>query len=649
MFESKKGWLHFLFANPNDDYYTYSGAKMDEDRYLFYQLKNKGYKGVFFIQELQNQEKPVVRTEDYKSAEIYGKEARKGKTPWSSYSDIGFESKTVAGKMICELKHLNDNELRERILTLFSSNEKYAFIFPMRTYIDLYKEDIYRNTLISQLSKHKHKDIGKKSIFIITASCFAEDSLYWLRDDKNVFDSSLGDKVRDMKNRKDRFLWYPMMASKLGDCYNVWNQFRKCDIERMFRYGVLCENWSLGKSCLEDYIDFIYAWYHSSAFESCYPKLFPSREKHSQRELSAYLRQNKGQIWETMEQEIMRLNESRSQEERLLAVIEKFYQVPAESEIIHPILSECGVQHELQNIKIEELIPDKDEYQKTLLIGRFNRVVRELHKPWNKDNINVTLGYSAMEGSGEKPPLECCADLLSKLRSAGRKSLLAVDQIVKLMEYSVTDGIDDIQQGFSELFDKKIKYLKAAVNNAIAIADKQWDAQQCKAEIQLSAEKLSKAKKLFESNPYKYLLDETITEITPELKTVQYQQNEINRLKNELQFKKIRYVDILSGISDYTYMISRINEAVAQLKQDGLSLDGLTAMMDEMTEEVKAKKLEEARYRRKLDTAFVHFDTTLEELQKYVEDNNLNDSHIEPIFAERSMQVTSDIKKKQLN
>ena len=48
-FDSEKGLIHLVFANHEDTYYLGSLVKLNLWQYLYSQLRQQGYKGIYFI------------------------------------------------------------------------------------------------------------------------------------------------------------------------------------------------------------------------------------------------------------------------------------------------------------------------------------------------------------------------------------------------------------------------------------------------------------------------------------------------------------------------------------------------------------------------------------------------------------------------
>ena len=52
-FDSEKGLIHLVFANHEDTYYLDSLVKLNLWQYLYSQLRQQGYKGIYFIREMR--------------------------------------------------------------------------------------------------------------------------------------------------------------------------------------------------------------------------------------------------------------------------------------------------------------------------------------------------------------------------------------------------------------------------------------------------------------------------------------------------------------------------------------------------------------------------------------------------------------------
>ncbi len=627
MFQADSGWLHFLFADPRDHYYTGSIVRLDRTRYIYYHLKKKGYKGVFFYQDLRNGS--LVRTEDRASADLYKVKAIKG---FWQYVDASVTIETQQGREVYQIVHKDPDELRRRIIEFIKEPEDhYAFVFPIDVYYELYERNEDRLELLTAWNKYR-----QKSIFLIVANCRADASLGYLTDHDGVFGSSLGAEVEQLLKWKHRFVWYHEMKRVLKNRYNAWNQFRREDIERMIEYGGICENWSFDWSHLDDYVDFIYAWYHSSAFASCYPGMFPAKEKRSLDALAECLGGRNSRVWERMEQAIEELNKKKKDRKSLLHMIKQMYSI--NTDIMHPTLEESFEQRELADIPIEELLADgTGAYERQILAGRFFDVIQELRKPWSDGNVTVALQRGFGGGYEAESPVSYCAQMLSKLNNSGIASYQAVEKIVRMMEYCIGKGCED-RQFDPDLFDKKMRCRETIVRIAMEIAELQKSAVQCEKAISECEEEFQKMLQKAKAN--QMTIDPSITSVTVDMLLTEAQQKRVVYLDKEKTAKKARLAGENKKIVQYEQVISQFEETFERLAHN--TLTDLPALLKEMTEHLKDHAVQEVIASREIDEALSDYEITQSEIDKYTEHTDTQNDYREQCrrLLEEEIQTT---------
>lgn len=407
MFDSREGYLHFLFAN-EDHYYLDSLLRMNLTHYLHYLLKGDGYCGVFFVQDLRGG--CCVVMNDKESASVYSRKALRGVLNW--YKDAPVEKERGTYRV----EHRDENEMTERILRLIEEpDDNYAIVMPMQVFCRLFQRQEYLLRLITVL-----KEKRQNSILLITASLKANESMPLLLDRHGVFGSGICPEIERLQKRQQRFLLYEELEMELRHCYHAWDVMTKKKLRRMLLHGLLLEGWPLEPDCLEDFVDFIYAWYHSRSFAHRFSDVFKPYEWKSMKALEQQL--SRGQCLERLEKALDSLRREYGTVHGLGSAIAQRYRL--EEGNSQPRLQALPCVARMDKIKLEALFPEADRQQYIRTEELFFDVRKELLQPWSDGSVNLSS-------------MEFCMEWLRVLSEYRTPDPDSVRRVIDLMEYSV--------------------------------------------------------------------------------------------------------------------------------------------------------------------------------------------------------------------
>lgn len=582
MFDSKDGYLHLLFAN-EDHYYLGSLVRLDLSRKLYYILKRDQYQGVFFVQDLRGGCR--VKTEDAQSAAQYAKNIKKS---------FGFPVKVERENRQYRIRHKNKEEMMDRILRLFGEeNDCYAIVIPIRVFAELFQTESSRQRLNRALREQR-----QRSIFVITAPLKADASMKYLLDREGIFNTEVCPEMMRLLARPQRFLLYEELKLELLGRYHVWNQMREKDIRRMLMYGLFFEGWSGDPGRLEDYTDFIYAWYHSEPFSHKYKGILWKNQWRSMAELGNQLSGKK--CWKILDETIDCLRSELGMEGSLKERIAGQYPLCEEEQ--DPSLDISPSVTRLEQIEIEKLVPETEERKAEKIRADLCGIRRELLRPWS-------------DGTSNSSSIEFCAGRLKTLAGQREPEQRIVEKILEMMKYSVYSRE---RERAPKLFQRKIEYYEAMIRIAM-------DASELRLQIRKEEERLAQ-----EDLRYRRLLDRAKKELAGNQTLPEYGQSvdgemlhshavklELINAKKDLENKKSIIGTLEIRAAQHYQSVRQLELAVLNLREDNVTATA-EELLKHASDLIRQQANQEAEKMRRLREAQDQFQLVRKEAERSV-------------------------------
>ena len=211
-FMYKYGRFHFLFADREDEFYTQGLLRLDWTNMVCLMLRKAGYRRILFVHS-DGQEKVTVRSvceRDFRMASDTGKGQEKGLFGLLFKGGEGWLRQQLARMDAGTTVSLARGEFQELILFILRGEREgeTAFAVPVELFAGLYREPEQTDRLIQTIHmKQGQTFLPSKSggsIFLLTASMAAEESLNPLLDEQGVFHSSLFPEMREYVYGKPR-------------------------------------------------------------------------------------------------------------------------------------------------------------------------------------------------------------------------------------------------------------------------------------------------------------------------------------------------------------------------------------------------------------------------------------------------------------
>ncbi len=249
-FDAENGFLHFVFANGKDSYYTDSLMSMDYKSYLYYRLKKKKYKNILWIYKKENRDEYEVEFFDKSSGHLYERERR------IYYSGI----KTQKNE---------ENTASDRLIKLIERARNTAYIFNFRSFQALFygneerlKEILKKknNTSIALIKGWTDADRNTKILM-------REKSVY---KNKEIFPELVNSMSLENINGESCF---EKLKKLYGKRCCFLNDFCKERLIPVLQYA-LWKQYTLKDYSEEDILDaaeFISAWYRSVDMKERFP------------------------------------------------------------------------------------------------------------------------------------------------------------------------------------------------------------------------------------------------------------------------------------------------------------------------------------------------------------------------------------------
>ncbi|MBQ9148095.1 MAG: hypothetical protein IJX69_00855 [Oscillospiraceae bacterium] len=258
-FRAQDGFVHFVFANNKDCYFLPSLVRLDLNSYLYYQLKDQGYEGIFFVSGMDGEFLLSLYDED--AREIYRKHGRRN--TWGLAGIFsGDELRNTRS-----VPTLGAADTALRLTNILKKSRNLAFVFRLDCFCEIFGEN---RDLLTQFSRTGHKYLEQNgNILVLQAPMTASGSLPYLTDRNGVFARSEGTdlctELRQILEQEHAVKLYEQLSRDLGRRCVFLNTFSRENMELLVKSFYLVEKPDEQATLqdVRDLSDFLWAWYAS--------------------------------------------------------------------------------------------------------------------------------------------------------------------------------------------------------------------------------------------------------------------------------------------------------------------------------------------------------------------------------------------------
>lgn len=294
-FDAKEGMFHFLFAE-EDDYYLNSLVRLNLRRFLYYSLKKKNYKGIYFFRQrngvkglLGKKEEIAAYCMDETSGELY----LEGTGQYFGYSSVKREKEKAGNEMLYSYRGKRE-DAAARILNRVDREEPCAFVMHVSLMNTLLSIDGFAERL-----RKKAAGNCRKSILLLTASDSAEDSFETLCEIGRKV-PELFPEIEETVSSRERLSFYRHLKLNYGDRMQVWNQMERKHTGYLLRRMCIAGEFQGDERNLEAYADILYAYFRDRKVQCELESVFRAEAGHSLRNIRKNL-QNPS-VWSKMDE-----------------------------------------------------------------------------------------------------------------------------------------------------------------------------------------------------------------------------------------------------------------------------------------------------------------------------------------------------------
>lgn len=214
------GLIHMVFANA-DMYYLGSLVRLDSQRYLYYELKKKGYTAVLFLSGSQREGRYEAEMLDAESCSVYDKY---GRTVWDIFRTAEQqEKKSVLFK--------NLHSFLRQMLEMMRKERRFAFVFSVETFAELKQYD----ETVGELLECAAKNSGRGHIILVCAPVTAQGTREYFSDARGIFQSRLFPEIREIFQGPANVHIYEKLKEEMGDRMVLLNLLEREQINRLVR------------------------------------------------------------------------------------------------------------------------------------------------------------------------------------------------------------------------------------------------------------------------------------------------------------------------------------------------------------------------------------------------------------------------------
>lgn len=271
------GLCHFVFAN-DDVYFTESLMRLNLKQYIYYELKQLNYQGIFMLSG--DDIHCTLSIADAMSMSVYDQYRKK-----SVFAQIFGKDSSVQGATRINQEH--PEEFFECMIQMMQKEKKLAFVCSINIFAMLSQYPDYVQALC-ELAK---KNYSKNHMVIILAPTAVEGSLPYFADVQSVFRSELFAEIRQIFTVHENVYIYERLRQVMGSGILFMNYLEYSDIQKTVQYFVLAHPQYLinYKNIEADCTDYIWMYYHSDDFRMHAKTRLPENPYRVMREIEIWL------------------------------------------------------------------------------------------------------------------------------------------------------------------------------------------------------------------------------------------------------------------------------------------------------------------------------------------------------------------------
>lgn len=265
MFDADKGLIHFTFAN-EDTYFKKSFIMLDRQKNLYYELKERNYKTVIFV-DLQDSTYRIT-CGDSSAAKLYERCKTTGfKAKVLDALGIG----TFGGDIPQENKSMVfvlPREQKETVLgildRMMSNSSQTAFVFSMQAMASFQGISSAQKVIIKQ----KSENYQRRNMLLIVSYPDLQDSFEHLTNPDGIFQTEAFHEIREMCQKYNNLRLYDGMKQKMSERVTYLNDMGRDEISYLLTWAILKQGVHVSERLerREDYTDFLWLLTHSVKF-----------------------------------------------------------------------------------------------------------------------------------------------------------------------------------------------------------------------------------------------------------------------------------------------------------------------------------------------------------------------------------------------
>ena len=362
-FDWERGLIHMVFANA-DMYYLGSLVRLDSQRYLYYELKKKGYTAVLFLSGSQREGRYEAEMLDAESCSVYDKY---GRTVWDIFRTAEQqEKKSVLFK--------NLHSFLRQMLEMMRKERRFAFVFSVETFAELKQYD----ETVGELLECAAKNSGRGHIILVCAPVTAQGTREYFSDARGIFQSRLFPEIREIFQGPANVHIYEKLKEEMGDRMVLLNLLEREQINRLVRRFLMEKRtlWEEYADRSDDYGDVIWAWYHCSGFREKEKNLLPQNDTRMLQAIWKWL--SEPGMLARLDGRVSRLREEAGSGQPLWKWMIRRW---PEDKWIRCIYEDSAMLRKLESLRLADLDTDNDPAAAARIWSLLSQITDELKRP----------------------------------------------------------------------------------------------------------------------------------------------------------------------------------------------------------------------------------------------------------------------------
>lgn len=257
-FKAEKGLIHFTFAN-EDKYFKESLTCLNLSQNLYHELKEKGYKTVYFINMSGNNYH--ITFGDTSAYEAYEACCEKG---IFSFLKKGAASGTPENTTYRDMDSSQKKEIANRLLKMMKNKDaKAAYVFTIDAFATL--GEYYQDFKTVEEDNYKYKNL-----ILIKAPVEVEGSIKYFSDPYSIYRTDLFSDIQYIFDNYQNARLYEKMQELMPYRISFMNALHIQELVNLVRYVIISEDAKVDARLplVEDYAMCIWYLYHSRKFRN---------------------------------------------------------------------------------------------------------------------------------------------------------------------------------------------------------------------------------------------------------------------------------------------------------------------------------------------------------------------------------------------